>query len=86
MDWKKQISGCFGAKNYKFASHPADIKQAAKMLGSAIIQGVGYEEYCEEIKDWLRNQLKNANPQVAKKIIDTEMKKVRKLSTYFHND
>lgn len=86
MNWKKQISGCFGTTNHKFASHPVDIKHAVKMLDSAIKQGVGYKEYCKEIKDWLRNQLRKANPQVAKRLIDSEMKKVRKLSTYFPND
>ena len=88
MNWKKQIRGCFGTTNHKFASHPGDRQRAAKMLDSAIKQGVGYKEYCKEIKDWLRNQLRNANPQVAKRLIDSEieMKKVRKLSTYFPND
>ena len=86
MNWEKQISGCFGQKDYKFANHPSDRRCAAKMLGAAIEQGVGYKEYCKEIKNWLRNRLRNADPQTAKDLTRSEMKKVRKLSTYFPND
>lgn len=84
--WKKQISGCFGKVDYKFANHPADRKRAAKMLDSAIQQGVSYKDYCKEIKDWLKRELRNANPQTTKNLIKSEMAKVRKLSTYFDND
>lgn len=84
--WKKQISGCFGDVDYKFATHPADRKRAAKMLGSAISQGVSYKDYCKEIKDWLKKQLRNSDPQTAKDLIKSEMAKVRRVSTYFDND
>ena len=83
MDWKKQIRGCFGNVDHKFANHPSDRKRAAKMLGDAIEQGVSYKEYCKGIKDWLRKQLQNADAQTAKDILKSEMKKVRKISTYF---
>lgn len=53
MDWKRQICVCFGKLDYKFASHPSDRERAAKVLGTAIEQGVSYKEYCKEIKDWL---------------------------------
>ena len=56
------------------------------MLGSAIKQGVGYKECCNGIKGRFVKPSKNANPQAVKKLINTEMKKVQKLSTYFHND
>ena len=81
--WKKQISGCFSNVDYKFATHPADRKRAAKMLGSAISQGVSYKDYCKEIKDWLKKKLQNADPQTAKDLLKSEMKKVRKISTCF---
>ena len=83
MDWKKQIKGCFGTTDHKFANHPSDRQRAAKMLDSAIKQGVSYKEYCKEIKKWLLKKLKNADPQTAKDLMKSEMKKVRKLSTYF---
>lgn len=85
-NWRKQISGCFGEKDHKFANHPADRERAAKMLGSAIAQGVPYKDYCKGIKDWLKNKLQNADPQTAKDLLKSEMAKVRKLSTYFDND
>ena len=84
--WKTQISGCFGKVDHKFADHPSDMKCAAKMLGRALEQGVNYKEYSKEIKDWLKKQLRNADPQTAKDLIKSEMAKVRKLSTYFDND
>ena len=83
MDWKKKIDGCFGRVDHKFANHPADRKRAAKMLGAAIQQGVRYKDYCKEIKEWLKKKLKNADPQTAKDLLKSEMKKVRKFSTYF---
>ena len=82
-NWKKQIGGCFGTVDHKFATHPADRKRAAKMLGSAIEQGVSYKDYCKGVKDWLKNKLQNADPQTAKDLLKSEMKKVRKISTYF---
>ncbi len=82
-NWKKQIRGCFGNVDHKFANYPSDRKRAAKMLGDAIEQGVSYKEYCKGIKDWLRKQLQNADAQTAKDILKSEMKKVRKISTYF---
>ena len=81
-NWEKYIVGCF-SEDRKFASQGHDIQRAQEMLITALQQGVGYKEYCTTIKDWLRGQLANANPHVAKKRLEDEMKKVRKLSTYF---
>ena len=81
-NWKEYIAGCF-SEDRKFASQGHDIQRAKEMLIAVLEQGVGYKEYCTVIKDWLRGQLVNANSQVAKERLETEMKKVRKLSTYF---
>lgn len=82
-NWEKQIAGCFGVEDRKFASQYCDIERAKEMLIAALQQGVGYKEYCNAIKDWLRGQLVNVNPKVAKERLKSEMKKVRKLSSYF---
>lgn len=82
-NWEEQIAGCFSVEDRKFASQYCDIQRAKEMLIAALQQGVGYKEYCTAIKDWLRGQLVNANPKVAKERLKSEMKKVRKLSSYF---
>lgn len=82
-NWEEQIAGCFSVEDRKFASQYCDIQRAKEMLIEALQQGVGYKEYCTAIKDWLRGQLVNANPKVAKERLKSEMKKVRKLSSYF---
>ena len=50
------------------------LKQQARHLGTASDA---------EIKEWLKKKLKNADPQTAKDLLKSEMKKVRKFSTYF---
>ena len=82
-NWEECIAGCFTVGDCKFASHDCDIQRAKEMLITALQQGVRYNEFCEAIKDWLRGQLVNANSQVAKERLEEEMKKVRKLATYF---
>ncbi len=82
-NWKKQISGCFGNVDHKFADHPSDRNRAAKMLADAMEQGVSYKDYCKEIKDWLKKQLQKVDAQTAQDLLKSEMKKVRKISTYF---
>ena len=82
-NWEEQIAGCFSVAGCQFASQDRDIQRAKEMLIAALQQGVGYKEYCTAIKDWLRGQLVNANPKVAKERLKSEMKKVRKLSSYF---
>ena len=82
-NWTEQIAGCFSAEDRTFASHDCEIQRAKKMLIAALQQGVGYKEYCNAIKDWLHGQLVNTNPKVAKERLKSEMKKVRKLSSYF---
>ena len=82
-NWEKQIAGCFSVEDRKFVSQYCDIQRAKEMLIAALQQGVGYKEYCTAIKDWLRGQLVNVNPKVAKERLKSEMKKVRKLSSYF---
>ena len=81
-NWKEQIAGCF-SEDRKFASQDCDIERARNMLIDALQQGAEYGEFCTAIKTWLRGQLLTANPEVAKERIKTEMRKVRKLSTYF---
>lgn len=81
-NWEECIAGCF-SEDCKFASQGHDIQRTQEMLITALQQGVGYKEYCTAIKDWLRGQLVKANSQVAKERLEEEMKKVRKLSTYF---
>lgn len=82
-NWRELIPGCFGVGDRLFASQHCDIQRAREMLIAALLQGVGYKEFCTAIKDWLHGQLVNANAQIAKERLKTEMRKVRKLSTYF---
>ena len=82
-NWKSQIGGCFGSSDNRFANHPADRQHAAKMLESAIRQGASYKDFCKETRTWLSKKLGNKNPQVVKRFVDTEMRKVRKVATYF---
>ena len=82
-NWEECIAGCFSVGDREFASHDCDIQRAREMLIAALQQGVGYKEFCMRIKNWLSGQLVNANPHVAKKRLEDEMRKVRKLATYF---
>lgn len=82
-DWKAQIAGCFSSEDCKFASQFCDAQRARDMLIDALRQGVEYEEFCTTIKNWLCGRLVSANPSVAKDRVKNEMKKVRKLASYF---
>ena len=79
--WKKLISGAFGSQDKIFAMHPCEIKRASKMLAKAIADGVGYKEYTSAIKSWLKETMPSN-----KNHIQAQMKRVRKLSTYFQAD
>jgi hypothetical protein len=82
-NWENQIAGCFSVVDCKFASQYYDVERAREMLIAALQQGVGYKEFCKAIRKWLRDQLATANSQVAKDRLKIEMKKVRKLASYF---
>ena len=49
-NWEKQIAGCFNVEDCKFADHDCDIERAKEMLIAALLQGVGYKEFCATIK------------------------------------
>ena len=73
-------------RNVAFVRHVRPYRRLQRFKRAEIEQGVSYKDYCKEIKDWLKKQLRNADPQTAKDLIKSEMAKVRKLSTYFDND
>lgn len=85
-NWADQIGGCFSIEDYTFATHPLDKERARKMLCDALDQGVGFDEYCNTISDWLYNKLGSCNTDLINKKIESEMSKVKDLSTYFSKD
>ena len=57
--WKKQIRGCFGLADRKFAGHPSDEERAFELLTQLRRENIGWEEF----EDELRKQLE-AMPQL----------------------
>lgn len=80
MSWEEKISGCFGFVDKQFALHHSDGKHAAQLLAAANAENVGFNEFCQEIENWLVNQGCN------KEHIDQEMERVRDIKSYFNYD
>lgn len=78
-NWVDKIPGAFGCEDKKFAGHPCDIDRAVKLIEAANEQGVGFNEYCQTIHDWLNRNC----GQLGSAFIDEQMEKVRSLESYF---
>ncbi len=79
--WKNKIPGAFGETDKIFANHPRDIDRAVELIAAANAQGVGFNEFCTTINDWLQH-----NCNLGPAFIDEQMERVRDLKSYFHGD
>ncbi|TVO31887.1 hypothetical protein [Vibrio algivorus] len=80
MSWRNKIGTCFGMVDKKFALHPSDAKSAALLLNEASQEGVGFEEFCNELKNWMINQ------ECTAEHINEQMIRIEDLSSYFQYD
>jgi hypothetical protein len=56
VDWKSEISGCFGAKDGLFAVHSLEAQRAAKLLSVLCKDGVGWEDVRAAFMTFLSHQ------------------------------
>lgn len=77
---KKLIAGSYGDQDLEFAGHYNDIERAAKALELAFELDLGYEEYLQYHRDFLKG--KSASVEY----IDDQIEKVKDLSSYFTSD
>jgi precorrin-3B methylase len=80
MSWTSRISGCFGVADKKFALHASDTLRAAEMLKAASEENVGWDEYVNEIKSWLKSQ------GCEKNHIEEQMERVKDIRNYLIYD
>lgn len=72
MDWGKDISGCFGIADHKFALHDLEIERAFALLSKLREQGVSWKDTDEAFRTYLQNKTTNNEH------IKTQMAKVKK--------
>lgn len=77
---KKLIAGSYGTADLEFAGHDLDIERARKSLSEAAQQNIGYEEYLEIHREYLKGRGANEAH------IDEQLEEVQKLSNYFSLD
>lgn len=80
MSWKNKIGTCFGIVDKKFALHPSDAKAAAGIFAEAVNDEVGFEEFCNELENWMKS--KNCSAEH----ITEQMIRVKNMSSYFQYD
>jgi len=80
LSWKNHIPGCFGAVDKKFALHPRDATCAAELLVRANKEGIGFEEFCREIKAWLITE------GCGDEHVACQMESVKDIKSYFTYD
>ena len=80
MSWTNNIGSCFGIVDHKFALHPSDAKAANELLAQALKDGVGFDEFCNEIRKWL--ELEGCTEEH----ISEQMVNVEKASSYLQYD
>jgi hypothetical protein len=74
VNWKQQISGCFGTLDLKWGSHPLDQQRARRMLKDAIDAGATMTDIIAEAQAFLHG--KGAQTQH----IQVQLDKIRNLS------
>jgi hypothetical protein len=80
MALENLIKSSYGSEDCLFAMHPSDIKSALKSLVVAQEEEVGFEEFLEKHRVYLRS--KNCSEEH----ISEQIKRVKKVTNYFDAD
>ncbi|MBZ9729992.1 hypothetical protein LB467_09870 [Salegentibacter sp. JZCK2] len=80
MNLAELIKKSYGSADLIFVSHQLEIDYARKSLEAAENENVGYEEFLEKHKEFLRSQ------NCSDEHIERQILKVQDLSNYFSND
>jgi|GEM_PF-905034 len=77
---ERLIAGSYGSVDNLFAGHHNDMERAAQSLVEANNTGVGFADYLEKHRDYLRRKgCTNAH-------IEEQIEDVQDISNYFTND
>ena len=71
--WMKDIQKAFSGATKEFAAHPLEEGYARKILIAALRNDIGYKDYYESIRAWMKTELRDQKTTPHKHICNKDL-------------